>query len=95
MPPNNLNVMSSDEKLKTIQALVKTFKMERIIYVILTCISAMTLLGVGMYLALAKDNFQALLTLLVPTGTLTMCIFRVLKMWDDAMSYLNGGKSNV
>jgi len=88
--------MAPDKKrLKDIQELIKTFEMERIVYVILTCISAISLLGIGLYLAIAKDNFQAFLTLLVPTGTLTMCIFRVLKMWDDAVAYLKGGESNV
>ena len=82
--------MNPEEKLKHIQALIKTFQMERVLYVILTCISAITLLGIGLYLALAKDNFEAFLTLLVPTGTLTMCIFRVLKMWDDALAFLKG-----
>lgn len=84
----------SEKKLAQIQNLVGTFKLERIIYVILTSLSAITLLGVGMYLAIAKDNYQSFLTLLVPTGTLTMCIFRVLKMWDDAIKFLEGGNKN-
>lgn len=93
--PQEPYTMTPDEQLQRIQSLIKTFQMERIIYVVLTCISAITLLGIGLYLAIAKDNFQAFLTLLVPTGTLTMCIFRVLKMWDDAIAYLKGGGTNV
>jgi len=39
-------------KLEDVQKLIDTFKMERVIYVILTSISAMSLIGIGLYVAL-------------------------------------------
>lgn len=82
------------ERIDEVQKLVETFKMERIIYVILTTISAISLIGIGLYLAIFKGNFQGFITLLVPTGTLTLCIFRILKMWDDAIKYISTSQNN-
>jgi hypothetical protein len=79
-------------RVEDVQKLIDTFKMERIIYVILTTISAVALIAIGIYTALFKDDYQAFIALLVPTGTLTLCIFRVLKMWDDALKYLLNAK---
>lgn len=84
----------TDVQLKRILTVVNIFKMERIVYVTLTIISALSILGIGLYLAIAKENITAFLTLLVPTGTLTMCIFRILKMWDDVLKFLIGGTQN-
>ncbi|HOY33289.1 MAG TPA: hypothetical protein PKW80_15520 [Bacteroidales bacterium] len=75
-------------KVEDIQKLIDTFKLERIIYVVLTGISAISLIGIGLFLALAKSEYYSFLALLVPTGTLTLCIFRVLKMWDDALKFI-------
>ena len=77
-------------KLEDVQKLIDTFKMERVIYVILTSISAMSLIGIGLYVALVEKNYEGFFALLVPTGTLTLCIFRVLKMWDDALRFISG-----
>ncbi|HSI76434.1 MAG TPA: hypothetical protein VK957_11075 [Lunatimonas sp.] len=79
-------------KLEDVQKLIETFKMERVIYVVLTSISAMTLIGIGLYVALVEKNYEAFFALLVPTGTLTLCIFRVLKMWDDALRFISSSK---
>jgi hypothetical protein len=81
-------------KIEDIQKLIDTFKMERIIYVILTSISAMSLIGIGLYVAVVEKNYQGFIALLVPTGTLTLCIFRVLKMWDDALKYISNVKQD-
>lgn len=79
-------------KIEDIQKLIDTFKMELIIYVILTSISAISLIGIGLYVALVEKDYQGFIALLVPTGTLTLCIFRVLKMWDDALKYISNAK---
>jgi|GEM_PF-1168916 len=79
-------------KIEEVQKLVDTFKMERVIYVILTTLSAVSLVGIGIYVALAEKDYASFVALLVPTGTLTLCIFRVLKMWDDALKYISNVK---
>ena len=81
-------------KIEDVQKLIDTFKMERIIYVILTSVSAISLIGIGLYVALAEKNYEGFIALLAPTGTLTLCIFRVLKMWDDALKFISNSKSN-
>lgn len=82
-------------KLEDVQKLIDTFKMERVIYVILTSISAMSLIGIGLYVALVEKNYEGFFALLVPTGTLTLCIFRVLKMWDDALRFISSPKNDL
>jgi hypothetical protein len=79
-------------RIEDVKKLIDTFKMERIIYVILTSISAISLIGIGLYVALVEKNYQGFIALLVPTGTLTLCIFRVLKMWDDALKFISNSK---
>lgn len=81
-------------RIEDVQKLIDTFKMERIIYVILTTVSAISLIGIGLYVALKDQNYQGFIVLLVPTGTLTLCIFRVLKMWDDALKYMSDSKTD-
>lgn len=81
-------------KIDDIQKLVETFRLERIIYVVLTTLSAVALIGIGLYLVIVQQQFESFLALLVPTGTLTMCIFRLLKMWDDALKFINNQKMN-
>ena len=79
--------------IEDVQKLIDTFKMERIIYVILTSLSAIALIGIGLYVALVEKNYEGSIALLVPTGTLTLCIFRVLKMWDDALKFISNPKT--
>jgi hypothetical protein len=81
------------DKIEEIQKLIDTFKLERIIYVILTTISAISLILIGLYVALVEKNIQGFISLLVPTGTLTLCIFRVLKMWDDALKFISNSNN--
>jgi hypothetical protein len=76
-------------KIEDVQKLIDTFKLERIIYVILTTFSAVSLIAIGLYVALVEKNYTSFIALLVPTGTLTLCIFRVLKMWDDALKFIS------
>ncbi|ACU07825.1 hypothetical protein FIC_01377 [Flavobacteriaceae bacterium 3519-10] len=81
-------------KIEDVKVLIETFRMERTIYVILTTISAVTLIGLGIYAAVQEQNIAAFVALLVPSGTLTLCIFRVLKMWDDALKYISNNPTD-
>lgn len=76
-------------RLEEVQKLIDTFKMERIVYIVLTTISAISLIVIGLYLAISKGEYQSFFALMVPTGTITLCIFRILKMWDDALKFIN------
>lgn len=81
-------------RINQIEFLINAFKMERIIYIILTSISAVSLMAIGIYLIIDKNDTRSFLALLAPTGTLTLCIFRVLKMWDDALKFIANSKMN-
>ncbi|WP_027377316.1 hypothetical protein [Kaistella palustris] len=81
-------------RIEEVEKLIDTFKMERVIYVILTSVSAVTLIGLGLYMAIAQQNIEGFIALLVPSGTLTLCIFRVLKMWDDALKFISNDNNH-
>ncbi len=49
---------NGSDRIEQIQILINAFKMERVIYIILTTISAISLIGIGLYLALNKGDSQ-------------------------------------
>ncbi|MDH4472466.1 MAG: hypothetical protein QE487_07640 [Fluviicola sp.] len=75
-------------KLEQIQVLMNAFKMERIVYIILTTISAISLILTSLFFVDTEKRMETLLIILAPTGALTMCVFRILKMWDDALKFI-------
>lgn len=79
-----------DERVAIIERLIKSFFIERVVYLILTTLCALTLIGVSMYLLLMeKLQFKDFSALFVPSGVITVCIFRILKMWNDALKFIN------
>jgi len=77
-----------EQKMQAVERLTATFKMERIVYLVLTALSAITIIGIGLYLAIQKSDYKSFITLSIPTGTLTLCIGRIYKMWDDIMTLI-------
>jgi hypothetical protein len=78
------------ERVEIIERLIKRFSIERIVYLILTVLCAVTLMGVSLYLLLMeKLQFKDFSALFVPSGVITLCIFRILKMWDDALKFID------
>ncbi|MFN3968208.1 hypothetical protein [Flavobacterium sp.] len=73
-----------------IDKLSATFKLERIIYTILTTITALSIISIGLYLTLTQtEGYKSFYSLCVPTGALTLCINRIFKIWNDIYKLLN------
>ncbi len=83
-----------NERFDMFKALLEAFKVERHVYLILTALSALSLIAVAIYLAFGKHEYQSFFALLVPSGTITACVFRILKMWDDAIDAFFGDNSS-
>lgn len=82
-------------KIEDLERLIDKFRLERIAYLILTLMSVIALMGIGIYLMLSgKGDYKLFLSLFAPTGTLTLSIFRVLKMWDDVLDIIVDSKND-
>lgn len=77
-----------NDKVEAVKMLIEAFKMERIAYLALTCVSAISLIVVALHLVLVKQNYDSFLGLFVPTGAIALCVNRLLKMWEDAISII-------
>lgn len=67
-----------------ISFLLKSFKVERYIYLAVTLLSII-LLGFLIYILFKKQDFTNILAMLGPTGLITFSFSRVLKMWTDCI----------
>lgn len=82
--------LTFEQKMQAVDKLTTAFKMERIIYTVLTTITALTLIGIGLYLTATKtDGYKSFYGLCVPTGALTLCITRIFKIWNDIFKLFN------
>ncbi len=75
-PPFNLK--------EAIDFLLKSFKIERYIYLGITILSII-LLGILIVILFKKQDFGNILAMLGPTGLITFSFSRVLRMWSDCI----------
>ena len=84
---------SLDEKVKAIRQLLELFKFERIVYLIITLISLVILLGCAIYLLLqGSSQIPAVIGLFTSSGAVAYTCGRLLKMWGDAIQLLGSIK---
>ena len=80
---NNLN-----NAVSAIKELVKLFRTERLVYLIMTLISVIVLVSTAIYLIIKSDSNQeviAVIGLFSSTGGIVYSTGRLLKMWSEAM----------
>ena len=84
----------SDNLTNTVTAikdLVALFKTERMVYLIITLICVLVLIGAAISLLLKSDNQEdtiAVMGLFGSTGGIVYSSGRLLKMWSDAMQLI-------
>jgi len=88
-----------DIKLAAIKTLLEAFKMERLLYVIISAVSVIVLLGTSLFLlfnqeSLSEGNPAWFIGLFVPAGAITYSIGRILKMWNQAIAFIGGQIKN-
>lgn len=87
-----------DNTVKAIKEMVALFKMERVVYLIITLVSVIILIATAVSLILASDdqnNTIAIMGLFGSTGGITYSTGRLLKMWSEAMDLIKGVLQNA
>lgn len=83
-------------KLSAIDNLLKMFKMERVVYLIVTVISFFVLLGSATYLLFidCTSSLIVYIGMFGSSGAIAFTSGRLLRMWRDAMQFLMDIKEN-
>ncbi len=84
MPPNELN-----DRLQAIGTMLKLFRAERMVYLIVNILSLIVLLACAIYLLFKGADTVAVLGLFGSSGAITIATGRVIKMWSDAIKLLH------
>jgi len=87
MPPQD----DLNDKIDAIGRLLQLFKLERVIYVIVTLLSLLVLLSCAVYLLVTKgsSDIAPVAGLFGSSGAITFTLGRLLRMWSDAMNILS------
>ena len=78
--------------------MVALFKMERVVYLIITLVSVIILIATAVSLIISSDdqeNTIAIMGLFGSTGGITYSTGRLLKMWSEAMGLIKGVLQNA
>lgn len=77
-------------RVKAVKTLLEAFKLERILYIIISCLSVIILLCVPIYIIYKEpDKIEWVIGLFVPAGAITISIGKLLKMWNQAISFVD------
>ncbi len=80
------------KKIEAIGKLLDLFKYERIMYLSVTIISLLVLLGCALYMLYTrgKDSMPEVIAMFGSSGGIMVTCGRLLKMWSDAIQILSG-----
>jgi hypothetical protein len=79
--------MSNYNLKEVIDFLLKSFKLERYVYLTATILSII-LLGILVFVLFSKQDYVSILAMLGPAGLITFTFSRVLKMWTDCIDLI-------
>jgi len=94
--PGTRKAMKSDldDRLEAVERLTRVFRLERIVYVIVTAISSAILFSSGVVLIARTKAEPAVLTLLFgSSGIIGYTSSRILQMWNESLHLLMGAGS--
>ncbi len=81
-------------RVRAVKTLLEAFRLERILYIIISSISVIILLCVPIYIIIkAPDKIEWAIGLFVPAGAITLSIGRLLKMWNQAILFVSDQKN--
>jgi hypothetical protein len=78
-----------DVRLDEIKKLMAIFRPERIVYITVTMVAVIVLIGCAIYL-IARQQYPMGIALFAPTGGIMYSSGRLLKMWNDVVRILYG-----
>ena len=80
-------------RLDAVNFLIDKFKMERFLYLSVTLISCFVLIASAVIMIVkGQAGWKELGTMFSSSGTITITIGRILRMFDVAVKFLGGGK---
>ncbi|RZS93541.1 hypothetical protein [Aquimarina brevivitae] len=80
-------------RVRAVKTLLEAFRLERILYIIISCLSVIILLSVPIYIIFrAPDKIEWVVSLFVPAGAITISIGKLLKMWNQAINFVSNIK---
>src|SRR5437867_1024315 len=81
---------SQSDRLRTIRQLLDMFRMERIVYLVVTLVSVTALLTCAVMLLIKREApYAAMFGLFGASGGITYSTGRLLRMWSDAIRILD------
>lgn len=84
-----MNSSTLQERIEAIERITRLFKMERIIYIIVLCISFLLLCVSFVMLLITKDDKTVILTIMYGSGGLvTVTIGGFLHMWNRSLKII-------
>lgn len=85
---------SRDKLIEYLEFMLNKFRPERYVYLALTILSFLLLLYGFCVLIGNPQTTQSALTMLAPTGLITMAIYRVVKFWNDCLKIVRDQLQN-
>ncbi|KAA1243360.1 hypothetical protein [Aquimarina sp. RZ0] len=77
-------------RVQAVKTLLEAFKLERVLYIMISCLSVIILLCVPIYIIFqAPDKIEWVVGLFVPAGAITISIGKLLKMWNQAITFVS------
>jgi 1,4-dihydroxy-2-naphthoate octaprenyltransferase len=79
-----------DSKITAIKNMLQMFKLERVIYIIVTLVCFVVLIGSAIFMLYSdhEDKMPAVIGMFGSSGAIAYTAGRLLKMWSDAMKLL-------
>ncbi|MBI4810927.1 MAG: hypothetical protein HY800_05715 [Ignavibacteriales bacterium] len=81
-----------NQRVEAIKTLLGAFKYERIVYMTITVISLLVLIGSAVYLIIQSEGTTETITVVVgwfgSSGAITYTAGRLLRMWSEALRIL-------
>jgi hypothetical protein len=86
-----------NQKLEAIKRLLDLFKFERIVYIAITLLSLIILIGCAFYMIFkgGTNQLPAVISMFGSSGGIGFTCGRLLKMWSDAIKILESHDSDT
>lgn len=82
------------KRVTAVKELLEAFRMERILYVTISCLAIVILVTVASIIIFRNpDKIEWFVGLFVPAGAITFSVGRILRMWTQALKFVNNQKS--
>lgn len=90
-----MSVVATSDVVSAIERLTTLFRIERLVYLVITTLALLLLLGsAGILLARSQASAASLTVLFGSSGLITVSVARLLRMWERAFDMLDRATSS-